>query len=101
MNRKAFIEHLKKGDILFTKNDLKTILIEQMLMFIEKEIQFYELDELSELIYRYNKDKASQDVIDVVTQLHEIREDMHNPIKQQLTEEELIFKIDEFLVVLT
>ena len=101
MNRKKFIEHLKIGDMLFTTNDLKTCLIEQMLDYIEKRIEFYELDELSELIYRHYLSKASNDVIEVVTKMHEMREDMHNPMKKQLNEEEIIFKIDEFLVSLT
>ncbi len=101
MNRKKFIEHLKIGDMLFTKNELKTCLIEQMLDYIEKRIALYELIELSETIRRRYLSQASNDVINVVNKLHEIHEDLHDPTKKQLTEEEIIFKVDDFLVSLT
>ena len=101
MNTQLFIKHLKIGDMIFSKKELKTCLIEQMLEYIERRIEFYELDELSELIYRHYIPNASNDVVEVVNKMHKIREAMHNPMKKQLSEEEIIFKIDEFLVFLT
>ncbi len=101
MNRKKFIKHLKIGDVLFTKNDLKTCFMEEMLEYIEKRISLSELIDFSEMIKKNYLSHADNDVLEIINKLHEIHNNLHNPEGKQLSEEEILVKVDEILDSLT
>jgi len=90
---------MKSDQIL--PDEIKNRLIDTMLGFIEERIKLKELIKTSATIKKRYNGYLPKDTQQAVDTIHSINEDLHNPAKKQLTKGEIIYKIDDLLLLLT
>lgn len=100
MSNKQFIAHLKNGDILFTKADLKRCVVESMADYIERRITSEELLELTELIETRYLSRTTEDVSEAIKKLHKMKQ-IYKNFEEEMTDDDMTELIVESLLILT